>query len=144
MGILMTRDEVIDWLTHWGIHNRCPNICGWDNESILYKIMKSAIQVVDFRKPNTPKEIEGELVGENKVKVGADAKQIDLYKVQAIDKIMHTMSDIEPLCVVVASKIYVENKSQRATAAVMNLSRQNVRTLHSKLVLFIQNEMELI
>lgn len=140
----MNRDEVIDWLTHWGIANRCPNICGWDNESILYKIMKSAIQIVDFKKPTSLKEIAGELVGENKQKVGADAKQLDHHKIVAIEQIMKTMTKVEPLAVTVAGKIYVENKSERATAAVMNLSRQNVRTLHTKLIMFIQNELELI
>lgn len=139
----MTRDEVKDYLTHWGIAHRCNNICGWDNESILYKIMKSAIQIVDFKKPTTTKEIEGELVGENKQQVGADAKQLDHHKVVAIDDIISTLTKTAPELVVIANRLYVENRSERVAATNLGITRKRVRTLHSNLILFIQNEMEL-
>jgi len=146
----MNRDDVIEILTQWGISNRVHNYCGWYTVSVLGRIENENVHRVNIPQPNTEKAIQGLSEDDKPIKVGADPKQLDKHMIKAIESIMTIASPLERS---IATQLYVKipinpkNRRQRGeswVASKLMISRDKVRAAHNRLILLIQNEIELI
>ena len=143
----LDRVEIVDMLTQWGIANRVHNICGWYSVGPLGRIENENVHRVNIPQPNTEKAVQGLSEDDKPIRVGADPKHIDRYKVQAIDNIIMIAAPLEKS---VARELYINipvnprNRRQKGeswVAAKLNIGRKAVRNSHSRLILLIQNEL---
>jgi hypothetical protein len=144
----MDRADAIEWLTQWGIASRVHNICGWYSIGPLGRIEAENVHRVNIPQPNTESAVQG-ISGDDRPLYGPDPKQIDRYKVQAIDRVIDNVGMFERR---IANELYIKipvnpnNRRQKGeswVASKLGVSRKVVRTAHSKLILFIQNDLEL-
>jgi len=147
----LNRDEVEEWLTQWGIYHRGheKNHNDFDPENHVYKIEKSNVFRPYTPNTNTYEQIIGKPVGENKMVVGADPKHIDIHKVETIDKLIPGRPMLE---ILLLKELYINipvnpnNRKERGESWIAKkwgVGRQVVKSVHTRLIQFIQNELEL-
>jgi len=100
-----------DFLTHWARDQRVTNHCGWDHESIIYKIMKQHIIIP--------------------LSVG-DTSDIDRAKAKATQHAIDELVLIDSECVVVLSQLYVFKSSTRLLARMADMSKSSIHRLKEK------------
>ena len=95
-GAMMNKYAIAEeYLTHWAMDERVKNHCGWDHESILYKILKVNIITV--------------------LKID-EISDIDFHKVKVMRNLIAELNLLLPDHVYVITKLYCDQWSIRQVA----------------------------